>query len=314
MPKFRNALPQLSGDRLFLTDGGLETDFIFNHGIDLPLFACITLFLGEGEHLPLLRRYYEDYIQAGKDGGYGFVLESANWRASPGWLEQLDVPEEEWAPLNKRAIEFLAELREAHETPDFPMVISSQIGPRGDGYSIEGKVTIEEARAYHSWQANLFAETEADMITTMTMNCVEEAIGIALAAKDAGMPLVLSFTVETDGRLPSGTPLGEAIEAVDKATDGYPVYFMLNCAHPDHFDRTLAEGGAWVSRIRSLRANASRLSHAELDECEELDPGDPAEFGHLHAQLRKSFPAFTVFGGCCGTDHRHVEEVAKACA
>ena len=314
MAKYRNALPQLKGDRLFLTDGGLETDFIFHHGIDLPLFACITLFMGEQQHLPLLRKYYEDYIKAAKAGGYGFVLESANWRASPDWLRKLDVPEAEWAPLNLRAIDFLVELRAKHETPDFPMVISAQIGPRGDGYSIDTKMTVEEATAYHSWQANLYAGTEADMITTMTMNYVEEAIGVAKAAKAAGMPLALSFTVETDGCLPSGTPLGAAIEQVDAATGASPAYYMLNCAHPDHFRDALEKGEGWVSRIKSLRANASKLSHAELDECEELDEGDPAEFGRLHAALKHDFPSFNVFGGCCGTDHRHIEEIARACA
>ncbi|MBQ73616.1 MAG: homocysteine S-methyltransferase [Gammaproteobacteria bacterium] len=314
MPKYRNALPQLAADKLFLTDGGLETEFIFHHGIDLPLFACISLFFGEAEHLPILYRYYEDYITAAKSGGYGFVLVSANWRASPDWLRKLGLPEQEWVDVNRHAITFLEELRAAHETPEFPMIISSQIGPRGDGYSIENKMTADEAQDYHAWQTNLFAETEADMIDVLTINYVEEAVGIANAAKESGMPVVISFTVETDGRLPSGQLLGEAIEETDAVTGNYPIYYMLNCAHPDHFDSTLKEGGQWVSRIRALRANASRLSHAELDEAETIDSGDPEEFGKQHAALRESYPGFVMFGGCCGTDSRHVKEIARACA
>ncbi len=313
MTRYREALPQLAGDKLFLTDGGLETDLIFHHGVDLPLFAAIKFFR-EGANTDLVRRYYAPYIQTAQDHGAGFILEGGTWRASPDWLEKLGYEADEFEVVNNRAVAFLKSLRDEYETPACPMVISATIGPRGDGYAIDAKMTAEEAQVYHSWQANLFAKNEADMMTAMTMNYVEEAIGVARAAKAANMPVVISFTVELDGRLPSGQALGEAIEQVGAATGDYPSYFMINCAHPDHFTTTLEAGGSWVKRIKSLRANASRCSHAELDEATELDDGNPVEFGALHAALRKAFPNLTVLGGCCGTDHRHVEEIAKACA
>lgn len=313
MPKYRNALPQLKGDRLFLTDGGLETDIIFNHGIDLPLFAAIALFFDEADPA-VLHDYYKPYLTAALEKKRGIVLESPTWRSSPDWLDKLNVPADRHEALNRNAIEFLVRLRERFETADSPMPISGQIGPRGDGYAVESKMSAEEAEAYHSWQARLFAGTEADLISVLTMNYVEEAIGVARAGAAADIPTVISFTVETDGRLPSGQPLGEAIEEVDAATGGSPAYFMLNCAHPDHFGQTLREGAAWVSRIHAVRANASRMSHEELDNAEELDPGDPHEFGHLHANLKALFPNIQVMGGCCGTDHRHVEEINKAVA
>jgi S-methylmethionine-dependent homocysteine/selenocysteine methylase len=128
------------------------------------------------------------------------------------------------------------------------------------------------------------------------------------------MPVAISFTVETDGRLATGQPLRAAIEQVDDMTAGYPVYYMLNCAHPSHFDAALAEGGAWVARIRGLRANASRLSHAELDALPAPDPGDPEELGRAYACLKRRLPQLNVFGGCCGTDQRHLEHIAAACA
>jgi len=313
MAKYRNALPQITGDKWFLTDGGMETDLIFNHGIDLPLFASISLFR-EDDDPAVIAEYFAPYLETAKAEKRGIVLESATWRASPGWIAQLGYAPDEFETLNRKAIASLARLRDKHDSADAPVLISACIGPRGDGYSIDTKMTADEAEAYHAAQINLFAETEADLVTTLTMTYVEEAIGIARAAKAAGMPVVISFTVETDGRLPSGQALGEAVEQVDAATDGYPAYFMINCAHPDHFMPTLREGGAWVSRIQGLRANASRMSHEELDNAEELDDGDPHELGHQYAELVAEFPSLRVLGGCCGTDHRHVHEIAKACA
>jgi homocysteine S-methyltransferase len=150
------------------------------------------------------------------------------------------------------------------------------------------------------------------MVSAITMNYPEEAIGIALAAKDAGMPVVISFTVETDGKLASGATIGEAITAVDLATGATPIYFMINCAHPTHFDNVLPEDEAWLGRIRGVRANASHKSHAELDEATELDDGDPDDLGRRYRALRRSLPRMNVLGGCCGTDHRHIAAIAEA--
>lgn len=313
MAKHRTNLPQLAGNQVFLTDGGMETDLMFHHGLDLPLFASITLFKDADDH-PVFADYFTPYLETARAQGRGLIMEAATWRASPGWIEQLGYAPEDFEVLNRRAIASLAKLRDKFDAPESPVVISGNVGPRGDGYVAGDKMTAEEAQEYHSAQAGLFAETEADLMTALTMTYVEEAIGVVRAAKAAGMPVVISFTVETDGRLPSGQPLGEAIEQVDAETGSYAAYFMINCAHPDHFMPTLEEGGAWLSRLQGLRANASRMSHEELDNAEELDDGDPIELGHQYAELRAKFPAIHVLGGCCGTDHRHIHEIAKACA
>ncbi len=303
--RYRDGLPQLR-DTPFLTDGGIETTLIFHDGHDLPHFAAYDLLTRDGGE-EALRRYFEPYVRIARDRGVGIVLETATWRANPDWGTRLGHSPAQLAELNRRAVELLDELRAEYETDSTPIVISGCIGPRGDGYVVGEAMTAEEAEAYHATQIATFAGTAADLVTALTMTYVEEALGIVRAARAAGMPVVISFTVETDGRLPSGQALGEAIEQVDSATDGYAAYFMINCAHPSHFDAVLEPGAAWNDRVIGLRANASRLSHAELDEAEELDSGNPEELALEYVALRERLPRLTVLGGCCGTDHRHVD-------
>jgi S-methylmethionine-dependent homocysteine/selenocysteine methylase len=303
---YRSGLPQLEGE-LFLTDGGIETTLIFHHGLDLPAFAAFVLLRDEAG-TDELRRYYAPYLELAREAGAGFVLESPTWRASSRWARELGVSERELDELNRRAIALMEELRgEAAGT----VVISGCIGPHDDGYNPAAKLTADAARDYHATQIATFADTAADMVTAMTITYADEAIGLALAGRDAAVPIAISFTLETDGRLPSGQALGEAIAEVDDATDAAPAYYMINCAHPTHFEATLEGEPAWRERIGALRANASTKSHAELDEAEELDEGDPADLGTRYAALREKLPRLTVLGGCCGTDHRHVGEIVR---
>lgn len=310
MTSYRNALPQLQG-RQFLTDSGLETTLVFHDGIDLPCFAAFHL-LQDSRGRAILRSYFERYIDMARAHGRGVVLEAPTWRANPDWGARLGYDAAALAQANRSAIAMLQELRIAHQA--VPVVISGNLGPRGDGYRVDARMSVDQARAYHAQQIEVFALTEADLVSAFTLNYPQEAAGIALAARDAAMPVVISFTVETDGRLPCADALGEAIEQVDAQTDGYVAYYMINCAHPTHFRRVLEEGGDWRQRIGGLRANASRRSHAELDESTELDTGDPEQLAAEYAELRALLPRLTVLGGCCGTDHRHVEAIAAACA
>lgn len=301
-------LPQLDGG-IFLTDGGLETTLIYQTGVDLPCFAAIDL-LRRDEGPELFEHYLAPYLAIAEQAGMGFVLESVTWRASSDWAEPLGISLEELETLNRRAVAMLHVLRREHAR--LPMVVSGCIGPRGDGYDPGRLMSAEEACRYHSWQIRLFREERADMVTAMTMNNVPEALGVVLAARQAGLPVAISFTVETDGRLPTGDTIGEAIEAVDAATTGAPAYYMINCAHPSHFAEALPPSAAWTRRIRGLRANASELSHAELDVATELDSGDPEALAADYAGLLERLPGLAVLGGCCGTDHRHVAAIARA--
>jgi S-methylmethionine-dependent homocysteine/selenocysteine methylase len=310
MGKYRKRLPQ-TANRLFVTDAGLETELVFIDGRELPHFAAFDL-LKDDAGFERLRAYYLRYAEIAAAHGLGLLLETPTWRASPDWGARLGYDREALADANRRAVGLLLEIRAAFETPAAPVVVSGNLGPRGDGYRPESRMTAAEAREYHAWQIGTFAATDADLVSVFTMNYVEEAIGVAAAAKAYAMPVAISFTVETDGRLPTGQRLAEAIEATDAATGGHPAYYMINCAHPTHFARTLREGGAWRERIRGLRANASHRSHAELEASSELDDGDPEEFGQLYRALRPLLPRLTVVGGCCGTDHRHVGSICRA--
>lgn len=302
-------LPQLDGG-LWIADGGLETTLLFLDGIDLPHFAAFPLVETE-DGRAVLNRYYQPYIGLAESRSLGIVLDTPTWRASLDWGARLGYDPARLESVNRRAVRLVAALLTGRATRS---VVNGAVGPRGDGYVVGDTMSVLEATGYHRMQARAFAAAGADMMTAVTMNYVEEAIGVASAAAEAGLPVVVSFTVETDGRLPSGMKLGEAISVTDAATDGAAAYFMVNCAHPTHFAGTLDEGGDWIRRVRGIRANASALSHAELDQATELDRGDPADLADRYRRLRTSVPSLAVVGGCCGTDHEHIQLIATALA
>ena len=301
-------LPQLQNGP-YIADGGLETSIIFQHGIDLVDFAAFTL-LDSAEGREALRRYYEPYFELAASLRTGIVIDTPTWRASLDWGARQGYGAEAMADVNRRAVRFVADVADHWSTVD--AVINGAIGPRGDGYVVGNTMSVAEATRYHAVQAEAFAAAGAAMITAVTMNYVDEAIGIARAARQAGIPAAISLTVETDGCLPSGQALGEAIEQIDAESDRTPVYYMVNCAHPTHFDHVLSTGEQWIDRIEGIRANASRLSHAELDEATELDRGDIPDLAERYVALREALGGLAVVGGCCGTDHEHIATIAAA--
>jgi homocysteine S-methyltransferase len=304
------ALAHLDG-RVMLTDSGIETDIIFNEGRELPAFAAFTL-LEDDDGRATLERYYRKHLDVAADHGLGYVLETPTWRSNPDWGTSLGYRQHDLDDLDRAAVAFLAAIRDSSPKVTGPMPLSGNLGPRGDGYSVGTVMSAEEARQYHSHQVQVFADAGCDLVTVLTLTYADEGLGIAQAARDAGVPSVLHFTVETDGRLPDGSSLKDAIERID-AADGQVAYYGINCAHPEHMARAL-DDGEWTGRIRAVRANASRMSHAELDEAEDLDDGDPSELAADYARLRQALPNVTVFGGCCGTDVRHVRAVAQVVA
>ncbi|MGD1897094.1 MAG: homocysteine S-methyltransferase family protein [Phormidesmis sp.] len=314
MKLYRYQLPQLdlqNESKLFITDGGLETDLIFLQGLHLPEFAAFVL-LNDAVGSVALRRYFDKYVAIAHKYGTGLVLESPTWRANSDWGKRLDYDAEALSKINWKAIDLMHSIRREAETSECPMVVSGCVGPRGDGYSPDTLMDAQTAQQYHMAQIVAFADSEADMVSAITMTYAEEALGIAWAAQVAGMPVVISFTVETDGCLPSGQSLQSAIEQVDRETNGAVAYYMINCAHPTHFKSVLEKGGAWTDRIYGVRANASQLSHAELDEAETLDDGNPKALGADYVGLKEQLHNLTVLGGCCGTDYRHIEAICEA--
>jgi homocysteine S-methyltransferase len=306
----RDGLPQTSGVTC-ITDGGMETTLIFHEGLELPCFASFPLLATERGR-DTLRSYFATYAEVARERGVGLVLDTPTWRASADWGAKVGYGADDLDAVNRKAVVFLELVRSEHERPETPVVISGCVGPRDDAYTPGALMTAVEAERYHAAQISALGDAGADLISGLTLTYAEEAVAIARAAERAGMPAVISFTVETDGRLPSGLALREAIERVDADTGGAVSYFMINCAHPTHFSSVLEDGEPWVERIGGVRANASTKSHAELDEAEELDEGDPAELAERYRALRPRLPGATVVGGCCGTDHRHVAAIADA--
>lgn len=299
-------LPQLDGTPM-VTDGGLETDLIFHHGVDLPEFAAYPLLDTESGR-SLLRDYYLPYAAIAGEHGAGLLLESPTWRANPDWGARIGHDAGHLARVNGEAIGWLRALRDtdlAELAQAVPVLVSGQVGPRGDGYVAGDAVTPQEAADYHRPQVQAFADAGADLVTALTLTGAGEAAGVVRAARAAGIPVAVSFTVETDGLLPDGSSLTDAMTEVDR-TDP-PDYYVLNCAHPTHLARAVAGlTDAQREQVVGLRANASRLSHEELDTAADLDEGDPDDFAATNAELAAVLPRLAVRGGCCGTDARHV--------
>ncbi|HWA18883.1 MAG TPA: homocysteine S-methyltransferase family protein [Devosia sp.] len=291
--------------RIYVTDGGIETDIIFNRGVDLPHFSAFPL-NDSAAGRDVIRGYYRDYLPAVRAAGAPFLFATDTWRASSDWADRLGYDRALLAQNSRTAVALCAELADEFAAAGVASAITGILGPRRDAWQHDAAMTIGEAYDYHAPQIEAFADTVAGSIQAYTLTNTPEAIGIARAAKAMDLSVMLSFTVETNGNLPGGKPLGTAIAEVDAATGAHAEYFMVNCAHPSHFAEPLMSGEAWVQRIGGLRANASRKSHAELDQSPDIDIGDINELAHGHAELMPALPNLRLIGGCCGTDHRHI--------
>ena len=296
----------------FITDGGIETHIIFNMGVELPHFSAFPL-NDSAVGREVIRSYYRDYLPVAKAAGRSFLFATDSWRASPDWADRLGYDRALLKQNNATSVALCVEVAAEFAAAGVASDIAGVIGPRRDAWQHDASMTVAEAFDYHSPQVEAFAGTAATSLHAYTLTNTPEAIGIARAAEQAGLPIVLSFTVETDGALPGGKPLGVAIAEVDEATGGYPVYYMINCAHPRHFARELRRGVSCVDRVGGLRANASAKSHAELDASPEIDIGDIAELAEDHSELLPSLPNLQLIGGCCGTDHRHIAAICARC-
>lgn len=299
-----NTATPFSGATAWLAWTGMETDLIFNQGYDLPHFAAFPM-IDSDDGRARLRDYYDRLIAIGRDTGLGVILDTPTWMANPDRAAPVGYAAGDLARVTHDAVEFARDAAQAH--PDTATLVSVQIGPRGDGYEA-GMATAEAAEAYHMPQVAASARAGADIVSAYTLGALGEAVGIARAAGAAGLPAVISYTVETDGRLADGTALSEAVSRL--AETAGPAAIMVNCAHPDHIAPAL-DGGDWEGLLHGIVANASRQSHAELDEAEVLDDGDPEELAGQLAALRRDRPGLRILGGCCGTDLRHLAEIAR---
>ncbi len=303
-------IPSLDREQLFIGDGGMETTMIFERGIELPEFASFLLLETDGGRQALVD-YYRGYLEIARAHGVGFTLDTPTWRANSDWGEKLGYSAQDLDRVNRDAVALAGQVRAEQETAETPIAICGTIGPRGDAYHPDRVMSPDEAKRYHATQIATFADAGVDMVAAYTLAYSEEGAGIVAAAVAAGVPVTISFTVETDGRLPSGQELQDAIAFVDGETAAEALYFMVNCAHPTHFGPVVERGGPWLDRLGGIRANASRKSHAELDEAPGLDSGNPDQLGAEYRALKPHLQHARVLGGCCGTDTRHVARICE---
>lgn len=310
-PKYREQLPQLGND-IFACYTGMDTELLYRDGIDLPGFASYPLLLNP-KHRSILRNYYRDLVSLAKEQNVGVILDAVTWVANRDRGADLGFTPADLRKFNIDAINLIADVRD--EIGDLPTALCGQVGPRDDGYAPSSKMSTQEAEDYHSEQIETYSNTAADFVCGSTICYPEEAAGIVRAAKNSNMPVAISFTVETDGRLPTGVSIKDAIEQVDTESNTGAVYFLINCAHPDHFTKFFNDE-PWMKRLHGVVANASRCSHSELEAAEELDSGNPDELGIQVGGLRKQYPHFNILGGCCGSNLQHIKRIieeAKAC-
>lgn len=296
-------------NKLYLTDGGLETSLIFNQGVSLNEFAAFELLLSSSGK-DALKKYYSPYLKLAGTYNIPFILETPTWRANSDWIYKLGYTADELISININAVGFLCEIVKEQDRKN-DILLSGSVGPRGDGYVVGYAMTVKEAYNYHHNQIMAFEIVDVDLVTALTLSYTEEAIGIVLGAKKSNLPVVISFTVELDGNLPSGQSLKDSIAEVDAKTNGYPCHYMINCAHPNHFIDVLSLDADWIKRIKGVRANSSTKSHQELDEATELDRGNKYDLASKYSELLQILPNLNVFGGCCGTDINHIEAICN---
>lgn len=304
-------LPQLKG-RMFVTDGGVETHLIFNEGQNVPDMSVYLLNMDEAGRA-VMRDYYRAYIPICREAAQGFLFDTNTWRANPDWGTRAGYDATMLRDANITAVQFCREMQDEFAAEGVHSIISGVLGPRRDAWQYDGIMTVDEAVAYHSPQIEAFAAAGADLVSGYTLTNTPEAVGMARAAEAADVPVVLSFTLETDGNLPGGKSLETAIAEVEGATNGYPAYYMINCVHPIHFAPVIRQAGSWINRIGGLRVNASMMSHAELDNSPELDIGNIPDLAQRYLRLLPLLPNIRVIGGCCGTDHRHMAAICATC-
>ena len=301
--------PRLEG-KFYLTEGGTETEVMYKWGFDLPEFAMFPL-LDDPEADTVIRNMYRRYLDVAAEQGVGVLLNGHDYRASPDWGAKLGYSAEGLQQMQRRTIQFLDEMRAEYADRVTDVYIAACIGPRGDAYGTGGEITADEAEDYHSVQLHNLDGTAADMAVAATFNNIPEAIGVIRAAKGAGMPIGVSLTLTPEGRLRSGPTLREAVETVDEVTAGAAAWFGTNCSHPLEFEPAIADAGPWLDRLRYIRPNAAKMDKIALCSLGHLEDGDPEELGEQMGDVVRRLPRADIIGGCCGTDERHLSEIAR---
>lgn len=303
------ALPEQTPGKFFLCEGGTETEVMYRHGFDVPYFAAFEL-LKNPRAVSKLHHMYEQYFSVVSESGLSALVGGLDYRASPDWGDKLGYSRQALADKTHQCIAFLRQAARPFTNEIDQVLIQGLVGPRGDAYEGAGTMGADQAQAYHSVQLATLKEAEVDLVTAMTFSAVDESIGVARAAKNIGIPLCLSLTLDSSCRLNNGPSLADAIATIDAATENSVEFYMINCVHPLEYEPAFTDE-PWIKRIRGVRPNASAMDKMSLCQLGHLEDGDPVELGQQVGSLIKRHPHMDVLGGCCGTWHTHLREIAK---
>jgi homocysteine S-methyltransferase len=309
-PSMHEEFPPRLENKFYLTEGGTETEILYKWGYELPEFAMFTL-LENAEANECVLGMYRRYFDVAEAYGTGILVTGHDYRASPDWARKLGYSLKGLTEMQHRTIQFLTDIRAEYEGRVSDVYVSGCIGPRGDAYGTGGGISEAESEDYHSVQLSNLVETDADMAIAQTFNNIPEAIGVVRAATAIGIPIGVCLTLTTDALLRSGPTLKEAVETIDDRTGGAAAWFGTNCSHPVEFEPAISEAGAWAERLRYIRPNATQMEKIALCKLGHLEDGDPVELGHQIGDVARRFPNADILGGCCGTDERHLGEIAK---
>jgi S-methylmethionine-dependent homocysteine/selenocysteine methylase len=303
-------------DRLILTDGGIETRIMFETGITLPPYVQVTGLVKDPAGGPVLCRIYESYIAAARSFGLPVVIGTPTFRASMNFVLQAGL--DGTGAVRRLNADAAAMHREIRAQSDHrPIYIAGVIGPSGDAYRPEESLSAEEAREYHSLQAGTLAQSGVDFLYAPTFPAVEEALGAAMAMGATGLPHVVSFVLERNGRVLDGTPLHAAIERIDAAASPAPLFYSISCVHPSIAATALRDEAVFSNlvarRLNEFKANSSPLSPEELVQLDHPEGDDPDLFAAEMWKIHEDF-GLRVLGGCCGTDDRHIRALAARMA
>jgi len=307
----QSPLPSMGTGEFFLTEGGTETEMMYRHGFELPEFCMLPL-LDNPQAVSAMRGMFCQQLDVAAEFGLSFLLTGLDYRASPDWGAKLGYSPSALADANIAAIEFLRDIAKGYEGQIPHLHIGGILGPRGDAYSLNNEITAESAAAYHAVQLETLKRANVDFVCAATFNSIAESVGALRAADRIGLPLSVSLTLDSSCRLKSGPTLAEAITEIDaQAGDAAPEFYMVNCSHPLEYEPAL-ENQDWIRRLRGVRPNASKMEKLALCKLGHIEEGDPVELGSQVRDLSKRYPHMDIFGGCCGTGHNHLREIAKA--
>jgi len=304
-----HSFPSQKEGRFYLTEGGTETELMYKHGFELPHFAMFPL-LENPEATSRMKEMFRSYLEvAAKHKTYA-LMGGLDYRASPDWGKLLGYSPEGLAEANLQSIEFLREIAKEYTSEIPGILIQGLIGPRGDAYQRNTTITENEAEDYHSVQLETLRKSNVDLALAITFNNIPESVGVARAAAKIGVPLAISLSLDSTSKLNSGPTLVEAITTIDKETDQSPEFYLINCSHPVEYEPAI-EPGDWISRVRGVRPNASKMEKLALCKIGHLEEGNPVELGQLCGDLAGRYPHMDIWGGCCGTWNNHLDEIAK---